>query len=120
MDALLGLLGLVGVVFAAVFTLSIDPPTFLLRLPYVATEILPRFGQAVVIAGSVVIVLRASLVPTILRRSLLVRHEIAADEAKKKTLENAAKVGEPLQFFPRAPNFGQTVTLGELQENAPN
>jgi hypothetical protein len=115
-DALLQLLGLVGAVFAAVFTLSIAPPDLAFRVPWLATEILPRFGQAVVIAGSTVILLRASLVPAILRRCLLIRHEIAVDEAKKKTMENAAKVGEAQKFFPRDPTFGRTVPLADVHD----
>lgn len=115
-DALLQLLGIVGVVFAAVFTLSIAPPNLAFRVPFLATEILPRFGQAVVLAGAAVIVLRASLVPAILRRCLHIRHEIAADEAKKKTVENIAKVGEAQQFFPRNPDFGRIVPLADVQD----
>lgn len=115
-DALLGLLAVVGVVFGAIFSLSIAPPSFLHRIPLLSSDILPRAGQAVVVAGAILAVLRAALVPRILRRCLVIRHEIAVDEAKKKTMENAAKVGEPQRYFPRDPTFGQTVTLAELRE----
>jgi hypothetical protein len=119
-DALLRLLALVGVVFAAVFTLSLSPPEVLFRLPVVPMQILPRLGQAIVVGGSVLIVLRASLVPAVLRRCLLIRHEIAADEARKKTVENVTKVGEAQKYFARDPSFGQTIPLAEFKERDPH
>ena len=119
-NALLQLLGIVGIVFAAVFTLGVPTPTLLGRLPLLATEILPRLGQAIVVGGAALIVSRAQLVPAILRRCLRIRHEIAADEARKKTVENAAKVGEAQKFFPRDASFGQSVPLADLTPRDPH
>lgn len=115
-DALLQLLALVGIVFASVLMLSIAPPVGLIHIPLLFTQLLPRAGQAVVVGGSVVIVLRASLVPSILRRCLTIRHEIAVDEARKKTIENASKVGEAGKLFTRDPAFGKTMTLAEVRD----
>lgn len=120
MNALLELLVMVGVVFAAVLTLSIDPPAWLAKLPWITDQGLPRLGQAIVVAGSIAIVLRARLVPAILRRCLTVRHEIAADEARKKTIENASKAGEAAAYFARDPAFGATVPLAEIIERDPH
>lgn len=119
-DALIGLLTLVGIVFAAIFALSLLPPQFLRRLPLLTTEILPRMGQAVVAGGSTLIVLRARLVPAILRRCLSIRHEIAADEARKKTIENASKIGSPQKYFARDPDFGQTVSIEDPRLKEPH
>jgi len=47
------------------------------------------YGQAIVTVFSMITVLRIGRVPVILRRSLAVRHKIAAEEARRKTLEKA-------------------------------
>jgi len=114
MDALFTLLVGVGIVFAALFALSVQPPDVLTLVPYLTTELLPRLGQALVAGGSALIVGRAWHVPAILRRTLKLRHEIAIDEARKKTLENAAKLPTAAELFPRDPEFGKTVKLSDL------
>lgn len=115
MDALFLLLGSVGVIFAAVFLLGMAPPAVLEPIPYLTDQILPRFGQSLVVGGTALILMRAGQIPTILRRSLVIRHEIAVDEAKKKTIENAAKVPDVKTMFARDPDFGTSVRLSDLQ-----
>lgn len=115
MDALFLLLGSVGLIFAAIFLLGLPPPYPLERVPYLTTEVLPRFGQSIVVGGTALILMRAGQIPAILRRSLSIRHEIAVDEAKKKTLENASRVPEAKALFGRDPDFGKTVTLEEAR-----
>jgi hypothetical protein len=114
MNALFALLAGVGVVFGALFALSVEPPNILNRVPFLTTQVLPRFGQALVLGGSALIVGRAWHVPAILRRTLRIRHEIAIDEARRTTLENAARVPDANELFPRDPDFGKTVKLPDL------
>lgn len=116
MDALFLLLGSVGMIFAAIFLLGLPPPHLLERVPYLTTDVLPRFGQSIVAGGTALILMRAGQIPAILRRSLSVRHEIAVDEAKKKTLENARTVPGAKALFERDPDFGETVTLEEARQ----
>lgn len=115
MDTLFLLLGSVGMIFAAIFLLGLPPPHRLERLPYLTTEVLPRFGQSIVAGGTALILMRAGQIPAILRRSLSIRHEIAVDEAKKKTLENASRVPETKALFGHDPNFGKKVSLEEVR-----
>lgn len=115
MDVLFLLLGLVGVIFAAIFMLGISPPSVLENVPLLTSEILPRFGQSVVVGGTALILMRAGQIPAILRRSLLIRHEIAVDEARKKTLENAGKVPDSKSLFGSDPNFGKSITVDEAR-----
>lgn len=115
MNALFYLLGTVGLVLGALFMLSIPPPAFLLRIPHLTTDVLPRLGQAIVVAASLAVIARASSIPAILRRCLKIRHEIAADEARRKTLENATAVGDPRNYFARNPAFGEKVKLSDLK-----
>ncbi|WP_158014021.1 hypothetical protein [Sphingomonas sanxanigenens] len=114
-DALFFLLACVGIVFAALFSISIPTPALLTRIPYLSTEIFPRFGQSLVIGGSALIILRAWHVPAILRSALRIRHDIAVDEARKKTVENAAHSANTDKLFPRDSEFGKTINLSDLQ-----
>lgn len=115
--ALLTLLGCVGLVFAALFTMSIPPAHLLTRVPHLTTDILPRAGQGIAVAASSIILLRVGQIPAILKRSLSIRHEIATEEARRKTMENASKVGEAKAIFGRDPTFGKTVKLADLQRD---
>lgn len=115
MDVLFLLLGLVGVIFAAIFMLGIPPPMALENIPFLTSEILPRFGQSIVVGGTALILMRAGQIPAILRRSLLIRHEIAVDEARKKTLENAGKLPDAKSLFGSDPNFGKSITVDEAR-----
>ena len=119
MDALFLLLGSVGLIFGAVFLLGVPPPAFLDAVPRLTDQIMPRLGQGVIVAGTVLILMRAGQIPAILRRSLAIRHEIAADEARKKTLENVAKLPDAKALFGRDPEFGSSVRLTDLQRPSP-
>lgn len=112
-NALFVLLGSVGLIFAAIFMLSIAPPDLLSRVPYLTSEILPRFGQGIVVAGTALILMRAGQIPGIIRRSLEIRREIAVDEAKKATLQNAGKIPDANALFTTNTEFGRTISLEE-------
>lgn len=114
MDALFLMFGCVAVVIGGLVALTIDPPTILVNIPYITTQILPRTGQAIVVLFSSIILLRIGQIPAILRRSLAVRHRIAVEEARRKTLERAPKPAAVRGSFETHPDFGKTVTLDEL------
>lgn len=115
MDALFLLFGLVGVSVLGLLSLTIPVPELLAKLPFVPAG-LERFGQALVTAVSVLIVIRSGQVPGILRRSLVIRHEIAVDEARRETLENAPTSPAMREAFPTHPEFGRTVRLADIRE----
>lgn len=115
MDALFFLFGCVAIAIAALVSLSIEPAAFMIKIPYLTTEILPRIGQAFVVTATGMVVLRAGQIPGILRRSLAARHEIALGEAKSKLEGNAPAAGETRQVFATHPDFGKVVSLQDLQ-----
>lgn len=119
MDALFFLFGCVAVVIAALVALSIPAHRLLTLVPYLTTEILPRAGQAMVVAPVFLVVLRLGQIPAILRRSLAVRHEIAIEEARKKLADNAPSGEKIREAFSNHPDFGKAVSLEELQRQKP-
>lgn len=114
MDALFLLFGSAAIVMGALVSLSIAPPPALTHLPWLTSETLPRAGQAIVVLFASITVVRFGQVPAILRRSLVVRHKIAADEARRKTLENAPAQAAVRAAFQTHPDFGKTVRLEEV------
>jgi hypothetical protein len=114
MDALFLLFGCVGAVVIGLVALATQPPTIFTRVPYLTSEVLPRFGQTIVVCASTFTVLRIGMIPGILRRSLAVRHRIAIDEARRKTLEKAPDAPSARALFPTHPDFGKTVNLSEI------
>lgn len=119
MDALFLLFGLVGVAVIALLALSIATPPIVADIPFVAGG-LQRFGQALVVSASMLIVMRSGQIPGILRRSLNIRHGIAADEARRKTNEAAPEQGAVKASFPTHPEFGKTVKLEDVQNSDPH
>lgn len=111
LDAMFLLFGCVALVMAALFTLSISPPAILLRVPFLASEVLPRFGQAVVVCFTSVIVLRVGMLPAILRRALSLRHSIAVDEAKRKNAEKAPTSDDLMKAFSTHEDFGKSIPV---------
>ncbi|GFZ85125.1 hypothetical protein GCM10019071_12670 [Sphingobium fuliginis] len=114
-NALFALFGLVGVTIVCLIALAIPVPAPIHRLSHIG-EMLNRGGQATVTAVVALILMRAGQVPGILRRSLMIRHRIAIDEAAKKTAENAQKIPPMKELFGRHPDFGKTVNLEDLQD----
>lgn len=114
MDALFLLFGCVAVVVGALVALTMPSPSALVKVPYLTAEILPRIGQMIVVAGSSLTLLRIGEIPAILRRSLSVRHKIAVDEARRKTLEKAPTSAAMKASFANHPDFGKTVKLEDI------
>ena len=119
MDALFLLFGLVGVSVVALLSLAIPSPPLVAHVPHLAT-ILERSGQGIVAGAATLIVMRAGQIPGILRRSMNIRHKIAVDEARRKTLEKAPDPGTIKEAFSTHPDFGKTVDLEELQRGDPH
>lgn len=113
-DGLLLLFGCVAVVVGALVALATPPAAILANVPYLTTQILPRLGQGTVVVFSAIILIRVGQIPAILRRSLVVRHKIAVEEARRKTLEKAPAAGASQQMFATHPDFGQSVHLDDL------
>lgn len=114
MDALFLLFGCIAVVVAALVALATPAPAILTKFPIVTDEVLPRIGQAIVAFFSAITLLRVGHLPAILRRSLNVRHKIAVEEARRKTLERAPTPEEARAAFPTHPEFGKAVKLEDM------
>ena len=119
MDALFLLFGLVGISVIALLALAIPTPPVLDEVPYLAI-VLARAGQAVVLATATLIVMRAGQIPGILRRSISIRHKIAIDEARRKTLEKAPDPGAVKAAYPTHPDFGKSVDWKEPKGRDPH
>lgn len=120
MDALFLLFGCVGIVVAALVALAMPSPSLFDKVPYLVSEALPRMGQAVVVLASILILFRVGQIPGILRRTLAVRHRIAVDEAKRKTLEAAPDAGSVRSVFATNAEFGKTLNVEDLQARDPH
>ncbi|NKJ02019.1 hypothetical protein FHW92_004119 [Novosphingobium sp. SG707] len=113
-DALLQIFMYVAIAVAGLLSLSMSPPILFFKVPHLTNDILPRLGQAVVIAFSVITVIKSGTIPAILRRSLAVRHKIAAEEARRKTLEKAPPQSAAQSSFPTHPDFGKVTDLEDV------
>jgi hypothetical protein len=114
MDALFALFGLVALAVAVLLSLAIPTPEALSKIPHIV-PILGRSGQAILCGCVVLIAMRAGQIPGILRRSLEIRHRIAVDEARRRTIEAAPRQGEMTSAFPTHADFGKTVNLGDIR-----
>lgn len=119
MDALFLLFGLAALAVLCLIALAVPTPTTLSDIPLVPVA-MHLIGQALVVMAATLIVLRAGQIPAILRRSLDIRHEIAEDEARKKTIEAAPRSGETKATFTTHPEFGKSVPLSELRNKDPH
>lgn len=116
MDALFFLFGCIGIAIVALVALSIEPFDMLKKIPFLTTEILPRIGQALVVAPTIILLWRAGQITGILRRLLKIQHEIALDEAKVNLQNNAPPAEKVRQSFATNPEFGKVISLQEAQE----
>lgn len=113
-QALFGLFAAIGIAAFALMTLAIPMPNKEALPLIVVDQFLPRMGQAVVVAAAGMCVMRLWIVPAIIQRALQIRHEIAVDEARRKTSEKAPSVGDARKMFPTDPGFGKAVNLSDL------
>lgn len=112
-SALFGLFGLVCISVGQLLLLSVPLPIQLRAL--VPWPWLPNLvGQSILFMLVGWVVYRAFLVPKIIQRCLTIRAEIAIEEAKRKTLENAPAAGETAQTFRTKPDFGKRTSINEF------
>ncbi|WP_308720882.1 hypothetical protein [Komagataeibacter xylinus] len=109
-DALFFILGLVGLIVFTLVVRSLQMPDVLRAIPYVHA-IIVRGSQAFVVGCTAMTLLCATQIPAILRRSLDIRYQIAVDEARRKTSENAPPPGEMAKHFSTDPEFGKSFPL---------
>ncbi|AYJ87337.1 hypothetical protein D3Y57_17125 [Sphingomonas paeninsulae] len=120
MDALLLIFGSVGIAVVALVMLATAPPPFLSKIPLLTVTILPRLGQAVVVAVIVLIALRTGQIPAVLRRTLEVRHKIAVAEARRATTDRAPVSLEVRTSFSNHPDFGKITNLEDNEGREPH
>lgn len=113
-EALLQIFMYVVIVVAALLSLSMAPPALLSKVPHLSSQFLPRLGQAVAIAFSAMTIMKSGTIPAILKRSLAVRHKIAAEEARRKTVEKAPPPSAAQASFPTHPDFGKATALEDV------
>jgi hypothetical protein len=118
-DALFLLFGLVVICICALISLAIPTPNLLAHIPYVPAS-LQRMGQSIVVLTVILLVSRAGQIPGILRRALDMRHKIAVDEARRKTLERAPDSAAIKNAFPTHPDFGRTVNFFDPGQSEPH
>lgn len=115
MDALFFLFGCIGIAIVALIALSIEPLDILNKIPFLTTEVMPRIGQALVVAPTIILIWRAGQITGILRRLLKIQHEIAINEAKVNLESNAPSAEKVRQSFTTNPDFGKEISLQEAQ-----
>ncbi len=118
-DTLFELFGLVAVAVLTLMLLSLPSPLLFLvdQLPRaygnLIEQVPPRFGQGLLLSCVFVVVRRSGSIPAVIRKSLEIRAEIAAEEARRKTAENAPKPSEVASAFKTKPGFGRIRPLEE-------
>lgn len=80
----------------------------------IAWYAVPAAAQAAAFSFVVVVIRKAGTIPGIIRRSLELRAEMAIEEARRQTLENAPAAGKTAEAFKNTEGFGQRVALSDL------
>ena len=110
-DVLFLLFGCVALSIGALVSLAIQPSSFLIRIPYLTTEILPRIGQALVVGPTLFVIWKAGTIPAVMRRALEIKRDIAVDEAKSKLKDKAPSSEALRQGYATQENFGRSVPI---------
>ncbi len=116
MDALFLIFGCVFVAVISLIFLAFNIPAPVNRIPYFATEVTPRVGQAILMAATLMLFYKAGQIPGILRHLLAARHKIAVAEARRQLEKNAPESGTMRQLFARHPDFGKNINLQDVAE----
>jgi hypothetical protein len=114
-DMLFLMLGFIGVAVVALLTLAIPAPQIASQLVS-GDVILNRIGQGLVVASVLLVLQTSAAIPHSIRRSLNLKAELALEEARRATRENAPKPGTTAKAFANPEGFGRVVALSELQE----
>lgn len=111
-DALFRILGIAGVATVALLLNSVRTPEALTVLNNF--DSLERIGNGIAGGAIVLLIAEAGKIPSIIRRSLKIRYEVARDEAKNRTSKNVPTEKEIRSYFPTKEGFGETRPLEEL------
>lgn len=114
-SALFAIFGLIAVAAVALTALAIPMP-FYDRLPPMVQALPSRIGQGLVGVIAVLVVAKSGTVPSAIRRSLALRTEMAVDDARKKTLENADDAKANTGFRTKE-GFGRITSISDLRGN---
>ena len=113
-DSLFRILGTAGVATVALLLNSVTTPEVLGVLN--TFDALERLGNAVAGAAIVYLISEAGKIPSIIRRSLKIRYEVAREEAKRRTNANVPAGAEIKSYFTTKEGFGKTRSLEEIDE----
>jgi hypothetical protein len=112
--ALFGVLGLTGVSVLALVALTVPTPW---QLPSFLGQwaIRSHIGQAVALASIFFTLDATRVIPRSFFRCLGFKLDIAVEEARQKTADNAPKPGEMSGSFKTKPGFGAVRSLDEVR-----
>lgn len=94
--------------------LALPAPELLLQVPHLQPT-LSAIGRGGVVALSALTIMKAGTIPGVIRRTLEIRAEIAVEEAKRKTADNAPEAGAVGAAFKGREGFGRTVRLEDIK-----
>jgi Na+/H+-dicarboxylate symporter len=118
MMALFTVFAAVGVAILFLLALTVPTPAALDRLPITLTHLPNHLGQGAAVAACIFVLMRARFIPGILLTALTIRHEIAADDARKKLMEKSPSQEELQRMFANHPDFGKSI--GVVKPSASN
>lgn len=121
-NVLLFLFGCAAIAVASVFIVTAGVPRLLFSVPVIGdilrhrwgVILVPALGQGTTLFFVGLIVARAGLFPTAIRKTLGATADIAIEEARRRTIENAPAPGETAQSFKTREGFGRRHTLEEI------
>lgn len=116
-DVIFLLFGCILISIGALVSLSIKPAAFLVKIPYLTTEVLPRIGQALVVGPAVFVLWRAGTIPAVMRRALEIKRDIAIDESRKKILDRTPNYDTLREGYATHEDFGRVVVKNQPKDD---
>lgn len=116
-DALFLLFGCVVVIIGFLVAISIPFPfpSWVTKVTVFGVFVPYALGQTAILFLTSLIILRIGQIPAILRRSLLVRHEIAVTEAQRKIRESSISTTRAADIFPKREGFGRSIDIADVK-----
>lgn len=112
-DSLFRILGVSGLATFALFTNSISTPIYLGALS--DFDVLQRFGNGILLSSIAFLIAESGKIPAIIRRSLAARFEVAKEEAKDRTKDQAPTDFEVKSHFRTREGFGKVTVLKQAE-----
>ena len=113
--ALFSIFGLIALAAVVLMALAIPTP-FYDRLPPILQPLPAKIGQGLVGVIAVLVVAKSGAVPGAIRRSLALRTDMAVDDARRKTHENAEEAKANTAFRTKE-GFGRVTQLTDLRSS---